>query len=77
MLRTAAENGSGGKTDIPPDKWFEGKPAEYLELHSIPKDPTLWKLERFEDFITERKKLIREKFSNVLVAAAAPQPPSA
>jgi hypothetical protein len=26
----------------------------------------LWKLDRFEDFIAERKKLIREKFAYLL-----------
>jgi uncharacterized protein (DUF433 family) len=29
-------------------------------MHLIPKDPSLWKLERFEDFIVERKSLESE-----------------
>jgi hypothetical protein len=28
-----------------------------------PDEPTLWKLDRFEDFIAARRKLTREKFS--------------
>jgi len=32
----------------------------------IPRDPTLWKLDRFEDFIVERKKLIKAKFAYLL-----------
>jgi len=66
MLLTAAENGAGGKSDTPPDEWFKDKDAAYLERHLIPPDPTLWKLERFENFIAERKKLIREKFAYLL-----------
>jgi hypothetical protein len=69
MLLTAAENGAGGKSDTPPDQWFVGDRAkdEYLDMHLIPKDPSLWKLERYDDFIEERKKLIRAHFSSLLV----------
>ncbi|MGO8943242.1 MAG: DUF262 domain-containing protein [Syntrophobacteraceae bacterium] len=66
MLLTAAENGAGGKGDTMPDEWFNDKDAPYLERHLIPPDPALWKLERFEDFITERKKLIKAKFAYLL-----------
>lgn len=78
MLLTAAENGAGGKGDTPPDEWFADKDAAYLQKHLIPPDPKLWKLERFEDFIAERKGLIKEKFSYLLsLAAKSPeiQPP--
>lgn len=73
MLLTAKENGAGGKSDTPPDEWFVGPRAEesYLEMHLIPNDPSLWKLERFDDFIVERKKLIVEKFRTLIVPAAA------
>jgi hypothetical protein len=71
MLLTAAENGAGGKSDTPPDLWFVGDRAknDYLDMHLIPKDPALWKLDRFEDFIEERKKLIRAHFQSLLVPA--------
>lgn len=68
MLLTAAENGAGGKTDIPPDIWFKDKDAVYLEHHLIPRDPALWKMDSFEDFIVERKKLIKAKFGYLLSA---------
>jgi len=73
MLLTAAENGAGGKSDTPPDQWFVGDRAkdDYLDMHLIPKDPALWKLERFEDFIEERKKLIRAHFKSLLVPATS------
>jgi hypothetical protein len=68
MLLTAAENGAGGKAELAPEEWFIGDRGgeSYLDMHLIPKDPALWKLERFEDFIEERKKLIAEKFKWLL-----------
>jgi hypothetical protein len=76
MLLTAQENGAGGKSDTPPDKWFVGERSEedYLNMHLIPRDPALWKLDRFEDFIQERKKLIKEKFKSLLVSADRQSP---
>lgn len=66
MLLTQAENGAGGKSDTLPEVWFADKPESYLDMHLIPKDKDLWKIDRFEDFIEERKKLIRNKFSYLL-----------
>lgn len=74
MLLTAAENGAGGKGNISPDEWFKDKDEAYLNRHLIPTDPELWKLERFEDFITERKKLIKAKFSYLLSVPVASVP---
>lgn len=68
MLLTAQENGAGGKRDKPPEVWFADKDEAYLEMHLIPKDPALWKLERFEEFIEARKKLIGTKFSSLLLS---------
>ena len=69
MLLTREENGAGGKGDTPPDQWFMGRRAEadYLETHLIPADRALWKVERFDDFIGERKKLIAERFKTLVV----------
>lgn len=74
MLLTAEENGAGGKSDTPPEEWFVGDRAKdtYLDMHLIPKDPALWKIERYEDFIAARKVLIREKFKNLLIAIPTP-----
>lgn len=66
MLLTAEENGAGGKRDIPPDQWFADKSSDYLNMHLIPNDPELWKLENFEAFIEARKKLIVDKFAYML-----------
>lgn len=67
MLLTAQENGSGGKTDILPEIWFAGKSEDYLDLHLIPKDRSLWQLDNFEKFVEERKKLILEKLKYIII----------
>jgi hypothetical protein len=67
MLLTAQENGVAGKTDILPEVWFADKSEKYLTLHLIPKNKKLWKLENYENFIIERKKLIEEKFKDILI----------
>ena len=71
MLLTAKENGAGGKSDTPPAVWFEQKIAEegesYLDLHLIPKDKSLWSLDKFGDFIEARKQLILKKFDYMLL----------
>jgi len=66
MLLTRDENGGGGKGDIPPDKWFETKDNKYLEMHLIPKNKELWKLENYERFIDERKKLLSENMLKLI-----------
>jgi len=66
MLLTATENGAAGKSDTPPDVWFKGKSEAYLDMHLIPRDPALWKIDHFEDFIVERKELIKVKFGYLI-----------
>ena len=73
MLLTADENGFSGKCDKPPAGWFaQGRfssPAEheqYLRLHLIPEDPSLWVLDRYDDFIEARKALIVDKFGYMI-----------
>jgi hypothetical protein len=66
MLLTQDENGAGGKSDILPEVWFADKPESYLDMHIIPMDKDLWKIDHFEEFIEERKRLIKEKFSYLL-----------
>lgn len=66
MLLTAEENGSGGKTDILPEVFFADKNQEYLDLHLIPNDKELWKLDNFEQFIEARKNLIVQKFDYLI-----------
>lgn len=62
------------KWDTPSAKWFAGKDPAYLEMHLIPQDPALWAMDRFNDFIEARKKLILEKFKYLLVSVAPSLP---
>lgn len=66
MLLTASENGAANKSDILPEDWFANKTPDYLKLHLIPEERDLWKLDRFEDFVEERKKLLINQFSDIL-----------
>lgn len=70
MLLSREENGAGGKWDTLPEEWFAEKGQDYLDKHLIPSDPALWAIDRFEDFIEKRKKLIRDHFKSLLVAAS-------
>ena len=66
MLLTAEENSAEGKWDTPPEVWFADKPESYLDLHLIPKNKDLWGLKNFDKFTDERKKLILNKFNNII-----------
>jgi hypothetical protein len=67
MLLSREENGAGGKGDTLPEDWFADKDRDYLEKHLIPDNPKLWTMDRFEDFIEERKRLIRGRFMSLLL----------
>jgi Protein of unknown function DUF262/Protein of unknown function (DUF1524) len=73
MLLRKGENGASGKGDTPADEWFAGKDKGYLDKHLIPADPALWQMDRFDEFIKERKKLIRERFKDLLVPVTKSQ----
>ena len=70
MLLSKEENGAGGKGDVLPERWFGDKNDYYLDKHLVPRDPALWKMDRFDDFIRERRHLIRERFKALLVREA-------
>jgi hypothetical protein len=67
MLLTQEENCTGGKGDTPPEEWFKDKSSHYLERHLIPNNPELWKMEKYPEFVEERKKLIIKKFESLLL----------
>jgi len=69
MLLTQAENGSGAKTNQPPESWFANKDDDYLDLHIIPRDRSLLIMDRFEEFVEARKLLLLTKFQPLLIKA--------
>jgi hypothetical protein len=68
-LLTAKDNGFTGKSGELPETWLPRQTEAFREQHLIPKDPALWKLSRYGDFIAERQKLILEKFKAYLQTA--------
>lgn len=71
MLLTSRENGAGGKGDTPPDVWMREQlkaNPDYLELHCIPHDRKLWKIENVDLFFEKRYEILKEKFSDILLA---------
>ncbi len=66
MVLTQQENGAGGKGDTSPEEWFKDKGDPYLEMHLIPKDKELWKIENFEKFIEARKELLIKKLKEYI-----------
>lgn len=64
MLLSAEEN-RDEKKDKTPEEWLKDKDNEYFEIHLIPKDRELWKIENFEKFVEERGKLIVDKFKKM------------
>ncbi len=64
MLLSAEEN-RDEKKDKLPEEWLKDKNDDYFDIHLIPRDKELWKLENFEKFVEKRKKLIEEKFKKM------------
>jgi hypothetical protein len=75
MLLSREENGASGNGDTLPEEWFADKDQACLIMHLIPVDPVLWKMDRLEDFIEERRKIIRERLQSLLVLAATTAAP--
>jgi len=66
MLLTAKENGAGDKSNTPLKEWLKDKDDKFFELHCIPVNKKLWKIENYEAFIEARRELIVEKFADLL-----------
>ena len=49
------------KLNKPFDEWIATRDEGFKKRHLIPENPDLWKLERFDDFIKSREKLITDR----------------
>jgi hypothetical protein len=56
---------NSGKREKPLNEWLATRSPEYLKRHFIPEDPTLWNMSRFEEFLLERRRLLRTKLQQV------------
>jgi hypothetical protein len=56
---------NSGKKNRPLDEWLATRSQEYLKRHLIPTDQSLWHMERYENFLIERRKLLKAKIQQV------------
>ena len=66
-LLTQQESTTGNLDQVLPEEWLKDQSDEYLDLHLIPKDRTLWTLDNYEQFVDARTELIIQKFSYLLI----------
>jgi hypothetical protein len=59
-------NENSGKKNRPLDEWLATRSPEYLERHLIPEDGSLWRMENYERFLIERRKLLKARIQQVL-----------
>jgi hypothetical protein len=57
-LQLVSRNENRKKSDMPFEEWIESRSDEYFKRHLIPKDPELYSVERFDDFVQARGELI-------------------
>jgi hypothetical protein len=57
------------KSNTPFNEWLPTRDAAFKKRHLIPDDPALYKLERFEEFLSAREELIKRRI-NALFAEA-------
>ncbi|HPL64401.1 MAG TPA: DUF262 domain-containing protein [Syntrophales bacterium] len=57
---------NSGKKERPLDEWLATRSPEYLKRHLIPTDKTLWHIDKYENFLIERRKLLRARIQQVL-----------
>ncbi len=56
---------NSGKKSRPLDEWLGSRSPEYLKRHLIPTDESLWDMEKYENFLIERRKLLRARIQQV------------
>jgi hypothetical protein len=56
---------NSGKKERHLHEWLDTRSPEYLQRHLIPTDKSLWHIGRVEDFLIERRKLLRTRLQQV------------
>ena len=54
------------KSDKTPDQYFSGIPEEDLIAQNITTNPSLWTLDRYEDFLKDRRQRIADGINNLM-----------
>ncbi len=55
-----------GKQDMPLDEWLRTRVSGFLKRHLIPDNESLWKFDRFQQFMKARQELISKRLQSVL-----------
>ncbi len=63
---------NSGKKNLPLDEWLSSRSPEYLRRHLIPDNKSLWHMEQYENFLIERRKLIRARIQQVFSVERGP-----
>ncbi len=66
-LILASEN--QGKSDETFEKWLKSRDKSFRTKHLIPNNPSLYSLDRFEEFLEAREKLVRARLESVFGTA--------
>lgn len=53
------------KKNRPLHEWLATRSQEYLKRHFIPADQSLWHMDRYENFLIERRKLLKVRIQRV------------
>ena len=64
-LQLVSRTANQKKRDEPFEDWIQTRSEEYFERHYIPKDPSLYSLENFEEFVQRREELIVERIRSM------------
>ena len=56
-----------GRVAGPLHEWLATRSPEYLKRHFIPTDESLWHMEKYENFLIERRKLLKARIQEVFL----------
>jgi hypothetical protein len=56
---------NSGKKNSPLHEWLATRSQEYLKRHFIPVDESLWQIEKYENFLIERRKLLKARIQQM------------
>ena len=56
---------NSGKKNRPLHEWLVTRTPQYLTRHFIPPDQSLWHMEKYENFLIQRRKLLRARIQQV------------
>jgi hypothetical protein len=73
-LELLTERENTQKQDKLFESWIKTRSEEFKDEHLIPKDDTLYTLDRFEEFIAERSMLIRQRLEAMLAPGSRANP---